>query len=250
MRRRTFLTATCTATALALAGCLSADDADGRDPLTAAGVEVDVDGSEATATIQVAGTGEAEADPDVAVLSVSVEESGDDAESVRSGLAERTTELRDALIGAGVDDDGITTGRYDIRERRRAPGFEGVHTYRAEVDDVDSVGEVIDAAVEGGADGVGRVTFTLSNDRREAVRAEALEEAIGSARSEAEVIASAKGVDLVGVVAVSTTGTDLRPHRGTVVETDDVADEAAAPTEIDEGAVSVSARVEVVYAID
>ena len=251
MRRRTFLTAAAAGTALTLAGCLShGSETTERDPLSAAGIEAEVDESNATATIQVAGTGTAEAEPDVAVLSVTVEESGDDAESVRAGLAERTERLRDALTDAGVDEEDVTTRRYDIRERRRSPGYEGIHAYEVEVEDVDAVGEVIDTAVDAGADGVGRVSFTLSDDRREAVREEALEEAVDAARSEAEVIASAKGVELVGVVTVSTTGTDLRPHRGPAVATDDVADEAAAATEIDEGPVSVSARVEVVYAIE
>ncbi len=249
MRRRTFLTAAAAGTALTLAGCLSEDEEGERDPLTVAGIEADVDESEATATIQVAGTGTAEAEPDVAVLSVTVEESGSEAESVRAGLAERADDLQDSLVGAGVDEEGITTARYDIREQRQGTGYEGIHAYEVEVEDVERVGEVIDTAVDAGADSVGRVTFTLSDERRETAREAALEDAVDAARSEAEVIASAKGVELVGVVTVSTTGTDVRPRQGAVAETDDAADEAP-PTEIEEGPVSVSARVEVVYAIE
>jgi uncharacterized protein len=251
MRRRTLLTATTAAATTALAGCLAESDEGDRDPLAAAaGIEGEVDDREAAATIQVAGSGEAESEPDLAALSVTIEESGSEAESVRGNLAERADDLHDALVEAGVDEEGITTGRYDIREQRQGTGYEGVHAYEVEVEDVDAVGEVIDTAVDAGADSVGRVTFTLSDDRREAARAEALEEAVDAARSEAEVLAGAKDADLVGVVTVSTTGTDLRPHEGAVMETDDAADEDTAPTEIEEGPVSVSARVEVVYAIE
>jgi uncharacterized protein YggE len=247
MNRRRFLATLGTGATLALAGCLS--ESNEIDPLGAAtiGGAEDAAGSP---TVHVAGVGEAEGEPDVARMQVAVEESGSDADAVRSGLAERSDALHEALVDAGVDEEGITTGRYDIRERRQGTGYEGVHAYDVEVDDVDAVGEVIDTAVDAGADDVGRIRFTLSDERRENVREDALTDAIEAARSEAETIAAAKDVELTGIVTVSTTGIDVRPRPATAPATDDVAEDAAAPTELREGPVSVTARVEVVYAIE
>lgn len=247
MHRGRFLATVGTGATLALAGCLS--ESNDIDPLGAATVG-SVEDDAGSPTVHVSGVGEAEGEPDVARMRVAVEESGDDAEAVRSGLAERSDALHEALVGAGVDDEGITTGRYDIREQRRGTGYEGVHTYDVEIGDVGAVGEIVDTAVDAGADDVGRIRFTLSDERRETVREDALTDAIETARSEAETIAAAKDVELTGVVTVSTTSIDVRPRPATAPATDDVAEDAAAPTELREGPVSVTARVEVVYAIE
>lgn len=252
MNRRRFIAAVGTSTTLALAGCLSnASESADINPLGTATTGDGGVNATGSPTVHVRGIGEAEADPDVARMHVAVEESGEDAESVRAGLAERAEDVRGALIGAGVADEDVTTGRYDIREQRRGPGYEGIHAYDVEIDDVDAVGEVIDTAVDAGADDVGRVNFTLGDERREELREDALHDAIETARGEAETIAAAKDVELTGIVTVSTTSIDMRPQRATVQPTDDVAQEAdTTPTEIEEGPVSVTAQVEVIYAIN
>lgn len=238
MHRRTLITAAGTGIAAATAGCLgSADDRSARSAAD-------------EATIEVAATGRAEADPDMAVVRVAVEADGSDADTVRETLAADAAAVHEALLDLGIADDRITTDRYDIRERRQGRGYEGTHAYRVEVTDVDRVGEVIDAAVAAGADDVGRATFTLSEPTREDLREAALEDAMENAEREAETIVASLDARLVGVRSVSTADVGVRPvhSQGAVME--EAADAGGPATDLESGPVTVTARVEVVYAVE
>lgn len=238
MNRRQFMSATGTGAAAVLAGCLgesapgtaSADD----------GVE-----SEGNA-IRVGATGEAEADPDRAVASVGVEASGEDADEVRTKLADGAASVKDALLELGIPDDQITTARFDIYERRRETRYEGVHAYTVEIDDIDEVGVVIDTAVAAGADDVGRVRFTLSEETRAELRAVAIEDALANADREAELIAENRGMTVVGTRDVATGDVGFSPvsRQGgaLMAEASD-----SGGTDLDSGPVTVTARVEVTY---
>ena len=243
MHRRTFLAGAACST-VALAGCLGDENPDENTELAALGT---VDEADAAGTIETSGSGTVEEEPDLATMRVSVEETGDEAEDVRTQLAERAEEVRDALIEAGIDEDDITTSRYDLGEQRQEPGYEGSHRYQVTVRDVDEVGRIVDVAVDAGADDVGRIQFTLSEATREDLRGLALERAVEDARSDAESIAAAKDLEIVGVVSVSTDDRGVSPQRGSLEMADD-ADNAS--TEIDEGPVTVSASVTVVYGFE
>ena len=104
--RRAVLTTTGSVAAVSvLAGCLgSAQEDDGGS-------------SGDPRTVTVTEGGEVEAEPDIAVFQASVEATGDDANAVREELAERADALYDALVEFGIDEDAITTGRFNIRDR-------------------------------------------------------------------------------------------------------------------------------------
>ena len=243
MHRRTFLAAAACST-VALAGCLGDEEPNENAGLAALGT---VDESEVGGTIETSGSGMVEEEPDLATMRVSVEETGSEAEDVRTRLAKRADEVRNALIDAGIDEDDVTTSRYDLGQQRRGTGYEGSHRYQVTVRDVDEVGRIVDVAVDAGADDVGRIQFTLSEATREDLRGMALERAVEDARNDAESIAAAKGLEIVGVVSVSTDDGRVSPLRVQY----DMADEAGdAGTEIDEGPVTVSASVTVVYGFE
>lgn len=233
----------------ALAGCVGSAEEDDR----AGG-----DGPERAITVDESGT--VEGDPDRAIVGVAVEASGDDAGAVRDELAARSADLEDALLAFGIEEDDLTTARYDISERSSRPGperppedaddeprYEGVHAFRVEHDDVDTVGALVDAAVDGGADDVGRIEFTLSEEKRERLHEQALADAIADARAEADVIATELDADVLEARRVDATGGRFR---STYAEAD-VADDAAADrsTELHPDDVTVSASVTVEYAI-
>ncbi|WIV65773.1 SIMPL domain-containing protein [Natrialbaceae archaeon AArc-T1-2] len=253
MRRRRLLLASATAAAGAFAGCLGSADE---------GTPANRDESDSR-TIAVDESGTVETEPDLAVVGVAVEATGDDADAVRDELATRSEELEDALLAFGIDDDDITTTRYDISERSRpprpepspddvetddGPRYEGVYAFRVEFADVDEVGALIDAAVDGGADDVGRIEFTLSEERRETLREQALEEALADARSEADVIAVELDADVIEAKRVDATGGRFR---ATYAEADVAADDTAdtPETELHPDDVTVSASVTVEYTI-
>jgi len=150
------------------------------------------------ATVAVAGQATVEAEPDAATVSLSVQAEGSDAATVRDRLAENVSAVRGALADLGLDDDQVTTDHFRVRqtrpherERSDAPDYVGVHALTVELEDVDAVGDAVDAAVEAGATDVDHVTYRLSDERRAELRDEALADAMGDARDEAELLADA-----------------------------------------------------------
>lgn len=220
----------------------------------AAGTALAVEGGGAAPenrTITVAGSGDVDVAPDAAVVRLSVEASGTDAGNVSDTLATKAQTLRNNLQDFGIDDADIQTRHYDVRTDRPAGDRDGEERYvgrqslEVTLSDVERAGDLIDAAVDGGADEIHGVRFTLSEDEREAVRDDALRAALENARGEADVIATASDLEVTGIQSISTTGTDLRPYRAEAVAY--AGGDGGAATQIDSRDVTVSATVRVVY---
>lgn len=202
-------------------------------------------------TISVTGVGEVTADADLAVVSVSVRATGDTAESVRASVAERSDALRAALADAGVPEDAITTSGYRLHVQydyddgeREEVGYTAVHAFRVEVAP-DRAGEVVDIAV-GNADAtVDGVGFTLSDETRADLREQALTAAVENGRADADTVAAAAGVSVVGLQQASVGGA-YQPYYD--VRFAEAAD-GGAPTSFSPGPVTVSATVSMTYEI-
>ena len=203
-------------------------------------------------SIEVTATGEATSAPDRATLRVGVTATGSDAASVRDELDASDEALRAALTEWGLDDDAIRTEQYDVRESyetRDDPNrtrYEGVHQYAIELDDVDAVGEVIDVAIDAGADQVQRIRFGLSEERERELREEAITAAMANADDDAAVLANASDLEVVGVYDVSTAQSGSAPF---VTERYAAAggDAGGASTNVQTGDVTVRVSVNVVY---
>jgi uncharacterized protein YggE len=235
---------------VALAGCAglagSTGDA-GTGANVAAGEEPALERS-----IEVTAAGEASAEPDRATIRVAVTATGDDSAAVRDELAAADEALRAALTDWGLDEDDIRTERYDVRESyetRDNPNrttYQGVHSYALTIDEVDAVGEVIDVAVDGGADEVRRIEFGLSEEREREVRAAAIENAMANADDDAAVLANSSGLEVTGAYRVSTADAGVTPYR--VAETAAAGGgDGGAPTGIETGDVTVRVTVNVLY---
>ncbi len=209
--------------------------------------------------IEVSASGEASAEPDRAVVSLEVEARDDDVEYARDEAARRADSVTDALDSLGLQDSYETTG-FDVGQDRpiypergeemEEPEFVASHSYQVTLDDPDRAGEVVDAAVDAGATEVDGVSMTLSEGERERVKDEALEDAMEEARSQADTLAAAGALDVVGVRNVETGGAGVSPVRGNYMAELAEADDAVAdapPTEIEHDDVEVSADVQVVY---
>ncbi|AUX09493.1 hypothetical protein AArcSl_1867 [Halalkaliarchaeum desulfuricum] len=274
MRRRELLAAGGTVAAITLAGCAGTSADDGPNDADGTGnpsVE-DVDASGTTRTVIVTNSGEVSDDPDMAVLRAGVESRADTAPEARDEIATKAEELIDALVAYGIDEDDITTRRYYIRDRldRQAmdedgarPGdpdfdeedytyYQGSHDFEIEIHDVDAVGEVIDVAIDAGADDVGRVTYTLSDDKQADLREEALRQAIEEARSEADTIADEVGAEILEATVVDASEGRVSPVRRDAMMVAEAPEPTPAPDEepatgIETGEVTVTAEVRIQY---
>ena len=211
------------------------------------------DGTDTTAagdrTVAVTASAQVEAEPDRAVVRVAVTARGETAESVRRELANDSTQLRDAVRGAGVNDSQLTTTDYRIdSDPDPRPGeapFSGRHGFEIAVHDPDRAGRIVVTAVENGASDVGGIRFTLAPDTRRELRREALTLALEEARGKAVVAAGGTNLTLAGTRTVRTADVSVESDRRDAAYR--TAANAEAATAVDGGPVSVSVRIVVVY---
>jgi uncharacterized protein len=167
--------------------------------------------------ISVSGEGHIFAVPDIASLHFGVQTGRQKtAESAMKLLAERMEAIMDAVQSAGVAEKDIKSQHlslnpaYDWNEGRRIDrGFEANQSLLVKVRDLDSISDVLDAAVRAGANQAGSVNFTI--DDPEDLKREARESAIADAKQKARVLAGQLGVTLGKMKGFSEGGDGGRP---------------------------------------
>jgi uncharacterized protein YggE len=223
---------------------------------TASGDEIQIN------TINVAGTGTVTVSPDKAIVYLGVQTQSADATAAQQENAEKMDGIIAALKDAGIPEDDMETSGYSMYPMR---SYEVLRSYEAEeptitgyvvsnrlmvtVTDVDKVGDIIDTAVNAGANEVQSVSFTLSDDARQDARAQALENAVEAARSDVDTLAGILGVNILGPVEVTTSGGSVvtpypAPYAAAVKE---AGYEMRESTSILPSDISVTAYVQMVY---
>jgi uncharacterized protein YggE len=158
-------------------------------------------------TVSVASTASVGTAPDEAVVTVEVlAEDPQSSAAYEKGQAD-TDAVLTAVEGAGVSRDDIETtdvGLQRVVRDRKTPQEHTVYVARNRlsitVTNLDTVGDVVSAAVEGGADRIDGVRFQVSDQA--VARNEAIAEAVRGARAKAESAAEAAGANLGGVVRI------------------------------------------------
>jgi len=255
MSRRALLTVGIVAL-LVLSGCAGQPASQTTDAPAGASA----DATNRSGTIAVSGSGSADAEPNRAVVRVAVTTTAPDAVSARERLAENTSRLRSALADLGLDDDQVTTTRYDLDRDYRRPRpperdggepevrYRGYHGFEITLEQIDRVGTVIDTAVENGVNDVQDIQFTLSTNRRRDLQQSARGAAMADARATAEQLADSANLTITGVKSIET-GRDSspRPVEEAAMATATPTASDGADTDVDAGPVTVVTRVQVVY---
>jgi len=208
-------------------------------------------------TLVVSGQGEVRATPDRAQLSFAVETT-----ATKAGEAAAESARRSAAVGAAVKPllgagGTAATMRYSIEPRYetsrpgetrepRITGYIARNDVRVSDAPIDQVGAMIDAAVAAGANRVGGLQFSFA--KQDELLRSALEKAGADARAQAESVARGLGVRLKGVVSATTAGrpVPVQPR----MEAMALGEARAAPTPIEPGEATVSATLQVTYAIE
>lgn len=161
-------------------------------------------------TITVSETAEIETMPNEAYVYVEIKTNAETAKEAK----ESNAEISDAVIAAleKISETTIETSSYSLNEERKwdketeeyiTTGYVLTHVLKITATDVETVGEIIDTAVDAGATGVDRVQFSLSREKENEVKGEALAAAAEKAKAKAAHIVDAVGVDLGEVVSIS-----------------------------------------------
>jgi uncharacterized protein YggE len=207
--------------------------------------------------ITVVGQGSVRMSPDIAQVSIGMETS---AETVGEAVTENEAQMEQilaALKAAGIADKDIQTMNYSIQLdrypeqvlRTESSSAEPVPVYRVSnmvtvtVRDLESVGDVLDAVIEAGANNIWGITFAL--DDPTSAQSEARVKAMEDAQARAEALAELGGVELGPVMSIS------EVVGSTVVPMAAMAERAVAGgSSISPGELEISYQVQVSYFIE
>jgi hypothetical protein len=204
--------------------------------------------------ITVTGEGRSDRKPDMAVVSLGVSHQAQTAGEAMAMMADGMTAVLATLTEAGVVPADVQTGQltleaaYNYDTGSSTPpvtGFIATQTVDVRVRDVGAVGPVLDAVTAEGANRVNGVFFAL--DDQAAALDEARTEAVADGRARAEFYAGAAGVTLGPLLQVSEGSAFGGPQP---FYDGRLAQEAAAPTPVAPGQVTVSATVTMTFAIE
>lgn len=204
--------------------------------------------------ITVSGEGVVEVAPDTATVSLGVQrQAATTAEAIKAHAAAMNAVIA-ALKQAGVKDEGIKTTSfsveplYDYSVNGKPPalvGYRVTNMVTCESQDLQRLGQLIDAAVAAGANQVNGITFTVKDVA--ALRATVIDKAVKDARAKADAAAKAAGVKIRRIRSISLES----PFEPPVYRLDYHKNEAAggAVTPIEPGTQSVRVVVSIIFEI-
>jgi uncharacterized protein len=203
--------------------------------------------------IRATATASVEAPPDQVIITIGVTNQAAAAAEAGATNANVTTKVLEsvkALLAAG---EQVKTEGYSLNPQFSYPkpggtpvvsGYQANNSVLVTLHDTAKVGKVIDSATHSGATNVNGISFTIKDS--DALQQQAIALATKKARANAEAIASALGVNVLGVYAAETleAGGGPRPMAMRAM-----AMKADAPTPIEAGSISVTASVSVTLSV-
>jgi uncharacterized protein len=151
----------------------------------------------------------------------------------------------DVMVGVPSDINALK-GKYVER------GYRLTHTIKATSRQIDKVGDIIDASVGAGANGIDQITFELTKESEKKVRDDALMKATEAAKEKAQKLAQTAGAEIVKVISINEQNFYYTPYSAYNVRSNVAMDggmASAAPTVISPQKVDVTSSVGLVYEI-
>ena len=193
--------------------------------------------------------------PDRAFVTFSTETRGTKPEDVQKQNALAMTRVQDAVTRAKVPADAVRTLGFNLQEefdwvngKRVSRGYTASNSVEVRVDDLTTLGSLMDAAVQAGATGVGAVRFDLK-DRAGAER-EALRLAVADARARADAAAAGANTRVVGIVRIEESGAPRGPMPVPMMRMAMAASDRAPETPVAPGQIEIEASVTLTAALE
>ncbi|NMB02752.1 MAG: SIMPL domain-containing protein [Firmicutes bacterium] len=190
--------------------------------------------------------------PDIAHITLGVETQDVSADVAAQDNASRMAKVFTALKELGLTERELSTSGYNIYSSTQVVGRgtneeTSITTYRVHnrinitTKNLDIVGEIIDRAVQAGANQVQGIQFDVED--KQAMQLKALQNAIKQGVAKAEAMAEAAGLTLTQLVSLSENYSSYAPMVNTMVMRAD----SFAGTTINPGEVEVSANVQLEF---
>lgn len=203
-------------------------------------------------TVEVYGTATIEAEPDVAYINIGVDTENDDPSVAQKLNKSKMDKIIKAIKAEGLTDEELKTLNYSIRKSYNYPNegereeyYVVSNTLKITINDLSTVGRIIDVSSNAGANNINSIQFSIKDDSE--YYNEALKLAMESAKGKAESIMSTFNVtpgNPKSVVEIS--------YNSGITRSSEVMMEAkvaydSVETPIQSGDISIMARVKVIY---
>jgi len=200
-------------------------------------------------TISISGQGKVYTKPDIAEMNLFVVTQGVSVSDVQDENTDKMNDVVSFLKDFGIEDKNIKTIAYRIYPRynyedRKIPeivGYEITQTLEIKVKEMDSIGDILDQAVDHGINQVSSLRFSVEDDEEFKMQAKAL--AIADAKEKAEELAKELGVKLIKISGYSEGASyDYRVYSEAGI--------GGGSPEIPTGENEISANIVLIYEID
>ena len=161
-------------------------------------------------SVTVVGEGTVSIQPDIATASIGVEVVRPTVREASMAAEAIMEEVQAALLSQNLDESDIQTRHFSIFAERFGPGglldeddvrYRVVNTVFITIQDLESIGDVLDAAIDAGANNIFGVDFSLADPA--SVESEARAKAVADAYDKAEELADLIGVGVGEVMSIS-----------------------------------------------
>ena len=209
--------------------------------------------------LTVRGSSEVAASPDQALVQLGAAARSEKATDAQQQVNRIVASILKAVKAAGIPAENISTAElslvpvYEQTSRKpaepgglpRIVGYSAANVVRVEINEVNKVGDVIDAGINAGANRLEGLSFALKDDTP--FRQKALQQAVLNARQKAEAIAEALNLRMVRILEITEEGVrTLQPQ----FRVQRMVSAAAESTPVEPGRIQVSASVAISYQIE
>jgi uncharacterized protein YggE len=208
-------------------------------------------------TINVTGRGEIFITPDVANISFSVETNAKTASAAIKQNADNTSKVLKALKAQIGKDDKLSTAGYNLSpvyeynnqtKKSEFDGYRASNVITVKTYNLSNLGTLIDSAAEAGSNNIQGLSFDTT--KRDEYRREALVKAVGDAKTTAETVTTAAGVQITKIFQISPSYDYPTPVYRDFAVTGKAAFAEASSTPIEAGEISINASVNMVFGIE
>ena len=206
-------------------------------------------------TLFVSGSATTNTKTDKVIVSLGVETTDKTAEKALLSNSNLMNKVIDALKQSGVKQNETSTSAFSIKpnynyskygDRGNLSGFTVSNSIYIESSSINNVSQWIDTAVEAGANTVNDVYFSISEEKLQNIKNMLLKEAVANAKTKADIVAAASGLNVVGIKSISVGEIGLPPVPGPLYSKS-VSSAEASSTPILAGEQEVSTTVSIVY---
>lgn len=201
-------------------------------------------------TVQVSGMGETQVEPDTAVIDLGVQTQEKTAQAALTQNNTKMQALVDALKKAKIPSENIQTQtirlspRYQVdkNNNQTLEGYTASNVVEVRTTDLESVGTLLDQAVNAGANTIQNINFEVSNSQK--VLDQVRESAVQDAQHKAEQLAKLTNTTLGPIVEIQESSNTPGPI---VRQVQAPAESAAVP--VSPGTQTVSVQVQVTWSL-